>query len=373
MMTAVEPAPADTPAAPARRPLRVAVISYSLPRAGFKRGGIERVAHELAQGLAMRGHAVTVHSHDPRPPGARYAVVELPWRRFASTWFGRRATMGYLGNLLAVLPRFGDAEVVLAHGDSLLLPLRGRPVVRVMHGSAIEEARSATSLGRKVLQTGVYLLELLTAVTGRAVVAVSPNTLRSNPFVRRVIPNGVDRSLFRPDAAARSTVPSLLFVGALGGRKRGAWLVDQFASRIRPRVPSAQLHLVSEPGPDVPGVVYHTGLSDAELAALYRRAWVYASPSTYEGFGLPYLEAMASGTPVVSTPNEGSRELLGGGRYGRLAPDGQFADAVVDLLQDEPHRAALAQAGLERASAYSLERTLDAYEALMYSLVTPRG
>ena len=138
-------------------------------------------------------------------------------------------------------------------------------------------------------------------------------------------------------------------------------------------MPSAQLHLVSEPGPDVPGVVYHTGLSDAELAALYRRAWVYASPSTYEGFGLPYLEAMASGTPVVSTPNEGSRELLGGGRYGRLAPDGQFADAVVDLLQDEPHRAALAQAGLERASAYSLERTLDAYEALMYSLVTPRG
>ncbi len=372
MMTAAEPAPAATAAADHPR-LRIAMISYGLPRVGFKRGGIERVAHELAEGLARRGHEVTVHSHDPRPPGAHYAVVELPWRRFATTWFGRRATMGYLGNLLALLPRFGDADVILAHGDSLLLPLRGRPVVRVMHGSALDEARTATSIGRAVLQTGVYGLELLTALTSRTVVAVSSNARRSNRLVRRVIPNGVDLSVFQPDAAARSRVPSLLFVGALGGRKRGAWLIDQFATRIRPRVPSAELHLVSEPGPDVPGVVYHTGLSDAALAALYRHAWVYASPSTYEGFGLPYLEAMASGTAVVATPNAGSRELLDGGRYGRLADGDHFADAVIELLEDPGQRAALIRRGLDRAAAYSLDRTIDSYEALMFSLVTPRG
>ena len=119
------PAVSATPRAPA---LVIAVISYNLPRPGFKRGGIERVAHDLADGLARRGHLVTVHSHDPLPPGAAYQVRPLPWKRFMSTWLGRRVTMGYLGHILALLARVGDADVVIAHGDSLLLPLRGRPV-----------------------------------------------------------------------------------------------------------------------------------------------------------------------------------------------------------------------------------------------------
>jgi phosphatidylinositol alpha-mannosyltransferase len=364
---AVATAPSPGPAA--ARPLRVAVISYGLPRVGFKRGGIERVAHELADGLARRGHRVTVFSHDPKPQGAGYDVRELPWRRFMDTWVGRRATMGYLGNVLALATDVGDAEIVMAHGDSLLLPLRRRPVIRVMHGSALEEARSATSVGRTLLQAGVYGLELLTSLGGQTVVAVSPNTRRFNPLIHHVIPNGVDLRLFRPDAAARAAAPEILFVGAMGGRKRGAWLIDQFVTRIRPRRPDAQLHLVTDPGLPTPGVTFHTGLSDQALARLYRRAWVYASPSTYEGFGLPYLEAMASGTPVVATPNEGSRELLDANRFGRLADDDEFSAAVLGLLADPSHRAAMAAAGLERAAHYSLDRTIDAYEALMLDMV----
>jgi phosphatidyl-myo-inositol alpha-mannosyltransferase len=358
---------------PDRRQLRIAMLSYSLPRPGFKRGGIERVAHELADGLARRGHHVTVYSHDPRPPEAVYAVADLPWRRFVSTWAGRRITMGYLGNLLSLLPRLGDAEVVIAHGDSLLLPLARRPVVRVIHGSALDEARTATSLGRRVLQFGVYGVELLTTLIDRNCVGVSANTARSNPLIRRVIPNGVNLSLFRPDPADRSDAPSLLCVGAMGGRKRGGWLLEQFRERIKPALPLAELRLVGDVGPAVPGVTYHTGLADPQLAAEYRRAWVYASPSTYEGFGLPYLEAMASGTPVVATPNAGSIEVLGAGRYGRLVDDRMFADAVIELLRDSSQREALARGGLGRAADFSLERTLDSYEALMFTMVQARG
>jgi len=133
--------------------------------------------------------------------------------------------MGYLGNLLALSPGYADADVIVAHGDSLLLPLLGKPVIRVMHGSAREEARSATSIGRTVLQYGVYLQELLTARWQRGTVGVSENTRRSNRFVRRVIPNGVDLSIFRPDPARRSAMPSMLFVGTLEGRKRGVRVV----------------------------------------------------------------------------------------------------------------------------------------------------
>jgi glycosyltransferase involved in cell wall biosynthesis len=350
------------------RPLRIAVLSYGLPTPNQKRGGIERVAHELADGLARRGHQVAVWTYDSPPPRARYRVFPLPGKRFASSWLGRRLTMGYFGNLFNVLPGFRGFDVILAHGDSLLLPVLSKPVVRVMHGSALAEAVSARTPWRLVLQLGVYVQELLTALTQPACVAVSRNARRHNPLVRHVIPNGVDLSIFHPTEAAKPPEPSLLFVGTLGGRKRGQLLLDWFARVVRPRHPSATLMMVAPPGPTLPGVSYHTGVRDAELARLYRRAWVYASPSTYEGFGLPYLEAMASGTPVVATPNVGSREVLGKGAYGVLAGDQEFPGQLLRLLGDPALRQRLAAAGLRRARDYSLDATLDGYERLLLNV-----
>jgi glycosyltransferase involved in cell wall biosynthesis len=344
--------------------LRVAVLSYGLPAVGRKRGGIERVAHELADGLARRGHRVTVYSHDPRPADAAYEVEPLPWRAFVDTWLGRRLTMGYLGNVLMLLAPTGGSDVTLAHGDSLLLPLRGRPFVRVMHGTAWEEARAATSMGRGLLQAGIYLQELLSAAAHRDTVGVSENTRAGNRFVTHVIPNGVNREVFRPDERERAATPTLLFVGALAGRKRGQWLLNLFTSAVRPAFPGAELHMVSSPGPVVDGVTYHEGVTDATLAALYRRAWLYVSPSTYEGFGLPYLEAMACGTPVVATPNPGSTEVLAAGG-GVLSPDDRLAAAIVSLLGDVPRRREMSAAALASAARYDMRAMVDAYEDLL--------
>jgi glycosyltransferase involved in cell wall biosynthesis len=116
-------------------------------------------------------------------------------------------------------------------------------------------------------------------------------------------------------------------------------------------------------------VTYHTGLTRDELDALYRSAWVYASPSTYEGFGLPYVEAMASGVPVVATPNPGSCEVLDNGRYGCLMDDDRFADAVCELLRDNSRRAELAALGRERARAFDIARSAFAYEQLIARMV----
>lgn len=349
--------------------LRLAMFSYGLPTRGEKRGGIERAAHTLAEGLARRGHAVVVFSHDPKPDGAAYDVRELPWRSFVNSWAGRRVTMGYLGNILAVLPDYREFDALIAHGDSLLTPLTGKPVLRVLHGSALGEARSATSIGRRLLQLGVYAQELATAFLQPGVVAVSHNSRHDNPFVTRVIPHGVDDRVFTPEPASRSPEPSVLFVGALDGRKRGRLLLDGFLNTIRPVHSNASLTIVGPAGPRIPGVTYVTGISDPELAALYRRSWVYASPSTYEGFGLPYLEAMACGTPVVASGNPGSVEVLEAGACGLIPADADFTGAVSALLSNDNHRAELAAAGRRRARQLSLTRMLDSYEETLYELV----
>jgi glycosyltransferase involved in cell wall biosynthesis len=279
--------------------------------------------------------------------------------------------MGYLGNLLWLLPPVHQFDVLLTHGDSMLLPLAGKPFVRVMHGSARQEAASATSIGRFILQAGVYLQELAGAALHRETVAVSENARRANRFVRHVIPNGVDRRVFHPGAAARADTPTLVFVGALSGRKRGAWLLDLFERTIRPGVPDAELHMVCAPGPRPPGVSYHVGVTDSELASLYCRAWLCVSPSTYEGFGLPYAEALACGTPVVATPNDGSREVLSG-RGGVLVDDAAFAAAVLQLLTNAASRRRLTDEALARRADYDLETTIDAYDRLLRALV-PAG
>jgi phosphatidylinositol alpha-mannosyltransferase len=348
--------------------LRLAVLSYGLPVRGQKRGGIERAAHTLAQGLAERGHHVVVFSHDIKPNGAAYEVRELPWKTFVNTWLGRRLTMGYLGNLMALLPSYRDFDAIIAHGDSLLLPLTGKPILRVMHGSALREATHATSIGRFLLQCGIFAQELLTAVVGSGTVGVSENTRRDNPFVKHVIPHGVDTRVFHPMPREKTAEPSLMFVGAVEGRKRGAFLLGVFQRTIRPVLPDATLMFVGQPGPDIPGVTYRTGVDDGELAALYRRAWLYASPSTYEGFGLPYLEAMACGTAVVATPNPGSDEVLAGGQFGRLVDDAAFGAVTLNLLGDETARRAMEASGLRRAQEFSLESMLDHYETLLSAL-----
>ncbi|HEY9466643.1 MAG TPA: glycosyltransferase family 4 protein [Vicinamibacterales bacterium] len=352
---------------PAHTRLRIAMLSYGLPAHGHKRGGIERAAHTLADGLARRDHDVVVFSHDPKPSDAAYEVRELPWKSFVNTWAGRRLTMGYLGNILGLMLNYRRFDVIVAHGDSLLLPLSGKPVLRVMHGSALGEARSATSVGRCVLQLGVYGQELLTAFLSRGVVAVSHNTTRDNPFIGRVVPHGVDDTFFSPWPEEKSAEPSVLFVGAMDGRKRGRFLLDGFLTTIRAAHPNASLTMVGDSGPEHPGVRYVTGVSDAELASLYRRAWVYASPSSYEGFGLPYLEAMACGTPVVASENPGSVDVLAGG-CGVMPVDEDFASAVASLLGDEAARTRLSRAGLMRAQDFSLARMLDGYEKVLFEL-----
>jgi phosphatidylinositol alpha-mannosyltransferase len=93
--------------------------------------------------------------------------------------------------------------------------------------------------------------------------------------------------------------------------------------------------------------------SDEVLAKLFREAWVFALPSIYEGFGLPYLEALASGTAIVSSPNGGASHILAGGTYGIIADDASFGEHLVELLRDSHKRKALESVGKARSGEFT--------------------
>lgn len=99
------------------------------------------------------------------------------------------------------------------------------------------------------------------------------------------------------------------------------------------------------------------GIDEALLPGLYAGAEAFVLPSVYEGFGLPVVEAMASGVPVVASDRTALPETAGGAA--RLVPPAPEAlrDALVGLLGDRAEQARLRAAGLERARAFSWDRT----------------
>jgi len=259
-------------------------------------------------------------------------------------------------------------DVIHAHGDDWLFG--ARPRVRTFYGTALMEARTATSWGRRLSQLGYYPLELVSSL-GATSVTISETTRRFLPFVRRCIPAAFDPSFYFP-GDDRTANPSLLFVGGtLKGRKRGNLLLKAFAS-LRETLPDATLTIVTPDLVSGPGVTCVTGLDSAALGAEFRRHWVLCSTSSYEGFGVPYIEAMASGLPVVATSNSGAREILEEGRLGVIcSPDG-LARELRELLTNESDRRRLSLAGPPAAKRYSIHVVADNYERL-YDLVRARS
>jgi phosphatidyl-myo-inositol alpha-mannosyltransferase len=97
---------------------------------------------------------------------------------------------------------------------------------------------------------------------------------------------------------------------------------------------------------------------------------VFCLPSSYEGFGIPYAEALMSGLPVVATPNPGARYVLDGCSAASLVPDGELGAALIQRLLD-PDPSATAVAAVAHAMPFRLREVLDDYEALYRSAAVP--
>lgn len=338
--------------------MKIAITSLYLP-SGSKIG-VGYVVHAFANELVKRGHEVTVFSQSGASADSLYQVVVVPSGR-------RFRTFGFAWNLRRY--DFTRFDALNAHGDDWFLWGKARPRhIHTFHGSLLAETIHARGFTTKLRMAAMALCEYGCTFLADELVAVSHNTCKYIPMVKRVIPNGVDLCAF--SAGAKSDVPSLLFVGTMHGRKRGAMLLEKFRTQIRPQIPKAEFWAVCEEPVEGEGVQWFGRVSHEKLAELYRRAWAFCLPSTYEGFGVPYIEAMASGTAVVATPNPGACEVTGQGEHGLLAKDEDLADAICRVLTDADLRDRLSQAGLARSRDFSWDRVCADYEALFESTST---
>jgi glycosyltransferase involved in cell wall biosynthesis len=172
-----------------------------------------------------------------------------------------------------------------------------------------------------------------------------------------VTPNGVD-PVFTPGEGRRDYV---LVVGAIQARKNQLAAVDAASAVGLPVVvagPEKDRALADElrrRGARLEGYV-----EPERLAELYRGAACLVQPSRFEGFGLPVLEAMASGTPVVAVPEPALQEVAGDAAL--FVPEEELADGIRRALAE---RDRLVWGGLQRARLFSwrvtAERTLEVY------------
>jgi phosphatidylinositol alpha-mannosyltransferase len=345
--------------------MNIALFHATLPLPNRKPGGVSVVVHRLAEALTAHPQdTVTVFSLTEAPPDAKYDHVQLfsgsDWLQSTPTSY---ATLPLLLNSVS----FDDFDVMHLHGDDWFFLRRSLPTVRTMHGSALHEARFATSLKRQISQRLIYPFEKLAARLSTLTLAVGPDTadLYNTPHV---VGNGVDFDRFSP--GKKTAFPSILFVGTWSGRKRGHVLYDAFTRHIAPKLPDAHLYMVSDHCPPHEQVTHVPHPSDETLADLYRQSWVFAYPSVYEGFGIPYLEAMASGTAVVCSPNGGAQFVLDEGASGWIREDPQFPTALLHLLRNKQTRERLAEKGLRRARDFSWTRIAQQHRELYREAIT---
>jgi glycosyltransferase involved in cell wall biosynthesis len=349
----------------------VALIQRFLP--SRSRGGVGVFTDGLARALVKRGHHVTIVSQDPAPADAPYRVVPvvMPQHGWAAWW--SPLTFPF------ALRRcdWSSFDVIHAQGDEQWIPHTGRPpIVRTMHGTALAEAWfngvKGGSVKRLLLHLVFYLSEVVAAWRADIVAGVSRHTLKCYPGRHVVIPNGIDVQALAPDGTAKSAHPTVLFIGEAASRKRGTLLMQVMHDEVRRQIPDAELWMVGPDAVSAPGRVAFGSVDDGTLGRLLRSAWVMCLPSAYEGFGRPYVEAMAAGTTVVATPNAGAREVLEDGRYGVLTPDASLGAALVRILRSPEERLDYETRARAYVARFDWDVVAAAYEQIYADVIASR-
>ncbi len=357
-----------------RHPLRVGFDGrgFSSPAAG-----IRRYSAELVRALLSLGEPVEIVALGGDP-----AHVPAGLERIA----GSAHPPSNAGWTLIGLPRTAArARVHVIHAPAYTAPFwAGVPVVLTIHDVSYETHPEWYPYRRDWLRRYFYRRSARGAARVLTVSAFSASEITAAygiPSARiTVTPLGVHHGTFGagdPDVAldlpANVTEPFLLHVGDIHERRNLPLVVDAVLEARRHFGAASAISLVlagvdrgiseglcamaAEAGsPDA--VVALGPVSEERVHALYRGATALVYPSLYEGFGLPLLEAMASGTPVLASHEASIPEVLGGAGLLLDARDvSAWREAIIRLVNDESLRRDLRARGLARAATFTWQRT----------------
>jgi len=420
------------------RPLRIAFVSY---RGNMRCGGQGVYLWFLARELAALGHEVDVLVGPPYPDPMPFAgeVVALENLELWGKWFARdwaaffpaetplriltplhfyemaASRLGFLPEPAAFSLRAFQALARRLHGGRRydlvhdvqclgwgLLGVRalGIPVVSTVHHPLSVDRRFSFVRDRSftdAVGTATFHPVGMQAFVARRLDRVLTSSEASATAIARDfrvasarianVRNGIDTDLFRPDPRVTRDAREVLLVGRAADPNKGVRIMLEALAHLPADV---RLTLVDEDGPGNSARrwarelgcgerVHLTGrVSTRALVELYRRAAVVAVPSRFEGFGLPAVEAMACGTPVVASAAGALPEVVGAAGGGVLVAPGDpraLARSLGSLLEQPALRAELGARGRRGAARHFswrgvAEATAEIYRALA---AAPRG
>ncbi len=324
--------------------------------------GIAVYSAEVLDGIA-RSHPEASFLFCYRPHRFLRALAQ-PWRNNVWRW-----------PLLEQGPRPG----ALFHGLNQRLPDRRWPLqIATFHDlfvmshdySTLEFRARFTAQARHAAANADRIIAVSRFTAGEV-----ERLLDVDPRRIRVVPHGVRL----PPSVSRLRDQVVLTVGSIQKRKNSTRLVHAFAALP----PGWRLVLAGgrgygaeetlreiENSPRRADIEVTGHVTAARLADLYARAAIFAFPSLDEGFGIPVLEAMANGVPVVTSNRSALPEVCGNAAL-QVDPENQeeLAEALRNLAADSALREALAARGLERAREYSWQRAVEATWSVYQELV----
>lgn len=349
------------------------------------RTGVGHYTFELARHLALIAPADEFELISPFPftplaereqdSPANLHIVQAKVNSLQRRWFA-------VGLPLYLKQRASN----LFHGTNYEVPLWGKcPSVLTIHDLSL--FLHADTHEARLVRRGRRRLPLMARAASMIITPSESVRAEVLSHLRRVEPSKIisipeaPRDIFRP-VAVEETIEVrrrlkveddfVLFVGTIEPRKNLLTLLKAFEEILRSTTLSTQLVIAGKKGWLVDELFSHikksnvenrlrfTGyLTDEDLRALYSSCRVFVYPSLYEGFGLPPLEAMACGAPVIASRIPSIVEAVGPDSARLVSPTGvqALARSIIELLGDENERRQLSLTGQQRASTFSWEKT----------------
>jgi glycosyltransferase involved in cell wall biosynthesis len=386
-------------------PLKIALLGY---RSAPHSGGQGVYLKYLSRSLVRRGHAVTVISGPPypeldpdvtlvclpsldlyehglksiRPRQLLSRLERIEWFSkltggFAEPYtFGERVKRWFVGR---------ESEYDIVHDNQtiadgiLALQHQGLPLVTTIHHPITKDYRVALAAERRwymrllihrwhsflrMQKRVASQLQSVVTVSGASATDISTD-FNVDPSAISVMHLGVDTELFRPLAGMEREVHRLMTTASADAPLKGLSVLLHAIASLRPEYPGIRLTLVGRPKPggdtekliaslglgDV--IECHKGISHEEMVQKYANAAIAVVPSIYEGFGLPAVEAMACGVPLVSTDGGALAEVVEDAGLVVSAGDSEaLANAIRRLFEDENLRSDFAARGLSRVERH---------------------